>query len=180
MTKMRRLLAIAGIAAMTALIGAGALAGTAGAQTTTPTVSPVFTCSFALSTTTLPTGGGQVLVSGFAPADTLVHIFVNGVEIAQSPVRSSKTDGSWGPVTVTITATSDLRVSVEPAYTGTPCVGPGGTDVQRVVVAGASAQLAFTGSNHTTTYVLVGATLLATGLALAVAARRRERTHGRV
>jgi LPXTG-motif cell wall-anchored protein len=170
---MRRLLAIAGITAMTALVGAGIVAAPAGAQAQ----AQVFTCTFSVSATDLAAGGGPVQVSGFAPADTKVHVLVNGVE--QATAQSSKTDGAWGPVTVTITTTSDVRVTIEQDYPATPCIGPGGTDVQRVTVAGTKA-LATTGSNNTTTYVLVGVVLLVTGLALAIAARRREYTHGRV
>jgi LPXTG-motif cell wall-anchored protein len=169
---MRRILAVAGVAAITALVGVGAFAGSAGAQAT------VFTCSFTVSTNTLAAGGGPVQVKGFAPADTTVRIFVNGVETATA--RSSKTDGAWGPVTVTITTTSDIRVSAD-NYPATPCTGAGGSTVERITVAGSGAStLARTGSSNTRTYVLVGATLLVTGAALTIAARRRHYTHNRV
>lgn len=172
---MRRLLAIAGIAAISALAGVGALAAPAGAGVE----SAAFTCTFTLSTTSLPAGGGTVQVSGTAPADTPVRIYRGNDLVAT--VQSSPTDGTWGPVAVDITVSSDIQVSILEDYPATPCLGPGGTQVERVTVAGASAAaLAYTGSDHTRTYVLVGASLVVAGVALAVAARRRHYTHGRV
>ena len=164
-TIVRRLLAIIGI---TVLGGALWGIGAAGAQTTA-----AFTCSYTLSTTALPTGGGPVLVSGTAPADTDVFISVNGSVAATT--HSDKVTGAWGPVQLTITATSTIAVSIAPNYPATPCAGPASVSVEA-----AAAALPRTGSNDTKPFVLAGATLLAVGVALVMAARRRERTRGRV
>jgi LPXTG-motif cell wall-anchored protein len=142
-------------------------ASIAGAQTT-----PVFTCSYTLSSTTLPVGGGPVQVSGTAPADTTVHIFVNGTEVTTA--HSSATTGAWGPVTVTITATSTIAVSLT-NYPATPCVGPASVSVEAAAVA-----LPRTGSNDTKPFVLAGVALLIVGAVLVMASRRRERVRGRV
>lgn len=161
----RRLLAVAAIAAFSTISWG---LTTAGAQ--------VFTCTFTMSATTLGPGGGPVQVSGTAPADTPVKVLVNGVVVAET--QSSKVDGSWGPLTVTITATSDVSVSISEFYPATPCVGPGGTSVERVTVAGAA--LPRTGSNGVEPMVLAGITVLVVGLVLTVAARRRETARGRI
>jgi LPXTG-motif cell wall-anchored protein len=60
-------------------------------------------------------------------------------------------------------------------YLTTVCTGPASVSVEA-----ATAALPRTGSNETKPFVLVGATILIVGVALVLAARRRERTHGRV
>jgi LPXTG-motif cell wall-anchored protein len=157
---MRRILAIAGIAVLSAVF-VGSVS-TAGAQTT-----PVFTCSFTLSTTSLPAGGGPVLVSGTAPGDTVVHIFVNGVEVTTA--HSDNVTGAWGPVQLTITATSTIGVSIPSSYPACP---------PRTVTV-ATPPLPRTGSNDTKPFVLAGVTVLLVGVALVFAARRRENARGR-
>jgi LPXTG-motif cell wall-anchored protein len=156
----RRLLAVVAIAAF-----AGLLWGTtsAGAQTT-------LTCSFSASTNNLPVGGGPVSVSGTAPADTNVRIFVNGVLVATAPTSAT---GAWGPVVINITATSTITVSAD-NYPATPCLGNGNVNVAQAQA------LPRTGSDSTKPYVLAGATLLVVGLVLTIAARRRETARGRV
>jgi LPXTG-motif cell wall-anchored protein len=162
----RKLLTIVAISVVGAALWGGMT--TAGAQTTA-----VFTCSYTLSTTALPAGGGPVLVSGTAPKDTDVFISVNGSVVATA--HSDAVTGAWGPVQITITATSTIAVSVAPNYPATPCAGPA-----TVSVEAATAALPRTGSNDTKPFVLVGATVLIVGVALVLAARRRERVHGRV
>jgi len=158
----RRFLAIVGITVLGAAFWGGMTA--AGAQT--------FTCTYTLSTTSLPVGGGPVQVSGTAPADTTVHILVNNAEAATA--HSSNTTGAWGPVQITITATSTVAVSINLNYPATPCIGPAS-----VQVAAAQAALPRTGSNDTKPFVLAGVTLLVVGLALVMATRRREHARGR-
>jgi LPXTG-motif cell wall-anchored protein len=136
--------------------------GTAGAQT--------LTCSFNLSTNQLPAGGGSVQVSGTAPADTTVRVFVNGT--LATTAKSSNTTGAWGPVTLAITATSTVSVSAD-NYPATPCAGVG-----TITVATATAALPRTGSD-TSQYVLAGISLVVVGIVLTVAARRRDTARGR-
>jgi LPXTG-motif cell wall-anchored protein len=56
----------------------------------------------------------------------------------------------------------------------TGCTGPGGVTVLRAEGAAKAANLAFTGSSNTTTYVLIGAAAIVLGIVLVVAARRRS------
>jgi len=161
----RKLMCTVAIAALGALFWGGA---TAGAQTT-----QAFTCNYTLSSTALGQGGGPVQISGTAPGSTTVHIFVNGTEVL--PAVESSPTGTWGPVTLNITATSTIAVNLGASYVTTPCVGPASVSVEA-----ATAALPRTGSNDTKPFVLVGITILVVGLALVFAARRREHTHGRV
>jgi LPXTG-motif cell wall-anchored protein len=152
---------------MLALVGLGVFAMpllTAGAQTTTTTAG---TCSFTVSPTTLPNGGGTVTVTGTAPAGSSITVFESGTQVATTTANSS---GAWS-VTVTVTATTDISASFGSApYPLNACTTVSG----HVVVAGAVIALAFTGSSHTTTYVLIGVAAFVVGLVLLVAARRRR------
>ena len=174
---MRKILAIVGVAVFGAAFWGASIAGAQVAPTTTTTAaSPsVFACTFTLSSTSMGVGGGPVQVSGTAPADTIVHISVNGVEAATA--HSNNVTGAWGPVTVNITATSTIAVSLGASYPATPCIGVGTVTVATPAPAQA---LPRTGSNDTKPFVLIGATILLVGVALVLAARRRDRTHGRV
>jgi LPXTG-motif cell wall-anchored protein len=164
------LLAIIGTAVLGAVLAAGI--SVAGAQTT-PTTTPVFTCSYELSTTQLAAGGGTVTLTGIAPADTDVHVLVNGVD-QLPPAHSNAVTGAFSKQ-ITITTTSTISVTLGANYVTTVCTGPAS-----VSVAAAAAALPRTGSNETKPFVLVGVTILVVGVALVLAARRRERTHGRV
>ena len=162
----RRLMAIVGIAVIGAVLVAGA--ATAGAQTTA-----VFTCSYELSATQLAQGGGLVTVSGIAPADTDVHVLVNGVD-QLPPAHSDSVTGAFSKQ-VNITTTSTIQVTLGANYVTTVCTGPASVSVEA-----AAAALPRTGSNDTKPFVLIGGTILVVGIALVFAARRREHTHGRV
>lgn len=159
------------------LAAVGGLAAPAGAG-----VTPTFSCSFNVSPTTLPPGGGLVTVSGVAPGSTVVRVFVDG-ELAAT-TTSARITGEWS-VEVLITATSEITVALD-GYPQTPCIGVGGENVERgpdsgtIVVGGSTAtRLAFTGSSDTRPYVLLGVGAVCVGLVLVVAARRRTRVHGR-
>ena len=167
----RRLLTLLAIAAFGAFAWGGA---TAGAQTA-PTTEPVFTCSYDLSSTALAAGGGPVTVSGVAPADTDVHVLVNGID-QLPPAHSDPTTGAFSKV-VTITTTSTVQVTLGANYVTTPCTGPASVSVE---AAAAAQALPRTGSNDTKPFVLIGVALLIVGGVLVFATRRRERTRGRV
>jgi LPXTG-motif cell wall-anchored protein len=175
---MRKILAIVGVAVFGAAFWGASIAGAQVAPTTTTTAaSPsVFACSFTLSSTSMGVGGGPVQVSGTAPADTIVPLSVNGVEAATA--HSDNVTGAWGPVTVNITATSTVAVSLGASYPATPCIGVGTVTV--ATPPPPAQALPRTGSNDTKPFVLIGATILLVGVALVLAARRRDRTHGRV
>jgi LPXTG-motif cell wall-anchored protein len=157
----------------TAVIGAVLVAGTSIAAAQTTPTTPVFTCSYQLSATQLAAGGGSVEVTGIAPADTDVHVLVNGVD-QLPPAHSNAVTGAFSK-TVNITTTSTISVTLGANYLTTVCTGPASVSVEA-----ATAALPRTGSNETKPFVLVGATILIVGVALVLAARRRERTHGRV
>ena len=165
---MRRLLAIVAITVTGAALWGGM--ATAGAQTTA-----ALTCNFTLSATTLPVGGGSVTIQGTAPADTDVFISVNGVLV--KTVHSSPINGAWGPTEIPVNnpGVNTIAVTLTPNYSTLVCTGPAS-----VSVAEATAALPRTGSNDTKPFVLAGVTLLVVGFALVIAARRRERTRGRV
>ncbi|MET0627328.1 MAG: LPXTG cell wall anchor domain-containing protein [Acidimicrobiia bacterium] len=175
-----------------ALVASAALAGvaSAGSMPGVPPTSPG-TCTFELSGTGVGPDGtvtslpADVIVSGAVPAGaTVVQLFVaqpfgTPLVLNQSvaPVGNAY---SFAPVHITVEA--DLSVSYlygnENAYT-TTCSGPGGLTVVRIRPAGAQAArpLAFTGSNDTMQYVLIGIAALAIGSVLVVGARRRNRVH---
>jgi hypothetical protein len=52
---------------------------------------------------------------------------------------------------------------------------PGGIQVSRTPTNVSSSSLAFTGANHLLTYILIGFVLVAVGLVLVLATRRRTR-----
>jgi len=152
---------------------------------TTPTTSP-FSCSFSVSPTTLPPGGGVVTITGVAPRSTTVRVFLDGV-LAATTVSSPVT-GAWS-VSLLVTTSVEISVALD-GYPSTPCIGVGGEQVERggggnsgsIVVGGASAQrsnLAFTGSSDTEPLALIGFGVLSLGIVLVVAARRRAHVHGR-
>jgi LPXTG-motif cell wall-anchored protein len=173
-----------------ALVASGALAGvaSAGSMPGVPPASPG-TCTFTLSGTGVNADGtvtslpADVIVSGAVPTGaTVVQLFVaqpfgTPLVLNQSiaPVGNAY---AFAPVHITVE--SDISVSYlfgnQNAYT-TTCSGPGGLTVVRIRPAGVQAArpLAFTGSNDTMQYVLIGAGLLAVGSVLVVGARRRNR-----
>lgn len=172
-----------------ALVASGALAGvaSAGSMPGVPPASPG-TCTFTLSGTGVSADGtvtqlpADVIVSGAVPTGaTVVQLFVapagQALVLNQSitPVGNAY---AFAPVHITVE--SDISVSYlfgnQNAYT-TTCSGPGGLTVVRIRVAGVQAArpLAFTGSNNTLQYVLIGAGLVAVGSVLVVGFRRRNR-----
>jgi LPXTG-motif cell wall-anchored protein len=155
----------------------GGLSAPAGAG-----VSPTFSCSFSVSPTTLPPGGGTVTLTGVAPGSTVVRVFLDGQLVATT--TSAPVTGEWS-VQIVITASAEITVALD-GYPETPCIGVGGENVERnpqqssIIVGGATAtRLARTGSSDTRPFVLIGLTAVCVGLVLLVAARRRTRVHGR-
>jgi len=172
------------------LVASGALAGvaSAGDMPGVPPESPG-PCSIELSGPGVSPDGvveslpATVTVAGDVPAGaTEVQLLIS-------------TPPSAAPVIVQTVAPVGLRYTFAPqliqaesglsvsylfgnqnAYT-TTCEGIGGLTVIRIRPAGAQAArpLAFTGSNDTLQYVLIGAGLLAVGSVLVVGARRRNR-----
>jgi LPXTG-motif cell wall-anchored protein len=161
-------------ASLAALGGLGAPAGAG--------VSRTFSCSFSVSPTTLPPGGGTVTLSGVAPGSTVVRVFLDGQLAATT--TSAPVTGEWS-VQVRITSSVEISVALDD-YPETPCIGVGDENVGRnpqpgtIIVGGRTAtRLALTGSSDTRPFVLIGLGAVCVGLVLVVAARRRSRVHGR-
>jgi len=154
------------------------LAAPAGAQT------QVFSCSYSVDPTTLPVGGGLVTVSGVAPGNTTVRVFLDGTLAATT--HSAPVTGAFS-AQLLITASVEITVALD-GYPTTPCIGVGGESVEQdddgngIIVGGVTAtrrNLAYTGTSDTKPFVLLGVGALCVGLVLVVAARRRSHVHGR-
>jgi LPXTG-motif cell wall-anchored protein len=137
----------------------------------------------------VPAFGTQVSITGTAPNGVTIVLFANGSPATANSgtdvVSQLVTDNTFS-LKYTVNSAVDLSVNFtfgnQNAYTA-GCATPAGEVVVRVDVAGqavtrtptAQAQaLAFTGSNDTPSYVLVGVAALVVGGVLVVAARRRR------
>jgi LPXTG-motif cell wall-anchored protein len=148
------------------------------AQTTTTVQTappPPGQCTFDVIPDTVTTFPADVEVKGTAPVGVTVTVFLNGTAI---PGKTAviPASGAFDFTGVHVTSASDgISVSFtfgnKNAYTAS-CADTLGEVVVRVKVEAATA-LAFTGSNNTSTYVLVGIGALVLGLVLIVGARRR-------
>ena len=153
---------VVGVLVFAILAGVALPLASAGAQTTT-----TGSCTFAVTPTTLPSGGGSVTVSGTAPAGSTITVFKNGVA---DGTTTTATNGSWS-IVVSVKATTDITVSFGTNYPPAACApGP----VRVTVGAAAAQQLAFTGSSNTWTYVLAALAAIALGTILVVGVRRRR------
>jgi LPXTG-motif cell wall-anchored protein len=120
-----------------------------------------------------------VHIEGTAPPNTQVTAF-NGA----TPLVTTTTDGGGNFHSANFGVNPDTDVSATFAVAGgsyaTGCADPEGLVVVRVKAATAAqaaqqAQaLAFTGSNNTSTFVLIGIAALVVGMVLTVGARRRS------
>lgn len=147
----------------------------AGAQTTTTTVPQ--SCIFTVTPTTFPaltTFPKDVTVSGTAAPDgATVTVFLNG--LATTPT-TTVVSGAFSVVISIPASGTVVSVSLTAAYAGA-CATPEGLPsvvVSAEAVQAQKAALAFTGSNDTPSYVLVGIAALVLGAVLVVAARRRS------
>jgi LPXTG-motif cell wall-anchored protein len=145
---------------------------------------PAGVCVFSVVPNPVP-AGGTVHIEGTAPADADVTAFDVTGNPANPPVVATATaDGSGNFRSADFAITPPRDISATFTLSGsnyaTGCASPAGLLVVRVdpVVAAAAAQrqaLAFTGSNNTTSFVLIGVTALVVGIVLTVGARRRGR-----
>jgi LPXTG-motif cell wall-anchored protein len=136
----------------------------------------------------VPAFPSQVTITGTAPStdNTTVVLFADGV--AASPVGATDvvsqaiTDGTF-TLKYTVNAPTNLSVNFtfgnQNAYTAI-CALPSGETVVRIEAQQAaqaarpSAQLAFTGSSDTPSFVLIGIAALVVGAVLVIAARRHK------
>jgi LPXTG-motif cell wall-anchored protein len=128
----------------------------------------------------------EVTVTGTVGADVHLTLFAQTPPVTGALTAIAEKDVTAGAFSIsgTVTAESDISVGTtfgnEGAYTG-GCATPGGETVVRVKaaeatkpVSPAAAQLAFTGSSDTPSYVLIGIAAIVVGAVLVVAARRRS------
>jgi LPXTG-motif cell wall-anchored protein len=130
----------------------------------------------------------EVTVTGTVGADVHLTLFAQTPPLTGPLNVIGEKDVTAGAFSIsgTVTAESDISVGStfgkEGAYTG-GCATPGGETVVRVktaeatkpgTVTPAAAQLAFTGSSDTPSYVLIGIAAIVVGAVLVVAARRRS------
>jgi hypothetical protein len=167
--------ATAGVLAALCVVATAAGAVPAGAG-----VVPVpgeFSCSYSVTPTTLPPGGGTVTVSGVAPGSSIVRVFLDGELAATAP--AAPVTGEFS-VDVFITASVEISVALDD-YPSTPCIGVGGANTNIDVTGSAGRRrLPFTGSSDTVPVALLGASAVCLGLVLVVASRRRTGVQGRV
>jgi LPXTG-motif cell wall-anchored protein len=172
-----RVVAVAALAAASLVV---VFALPAAADQPPPSPGP---CTFTVSPNPVDTFPADVTVSGTAPSGVTVTVFVNGAADG-----SSVASGGQFSIPVHLTAASDISVNYtfgnKNAYS-TGCAGPGGATVVRVSAQEAqraqqgqqAAQLAFTGSNNTPSFILIGVAALIVGIVLTVGARRRARVN---
>jgi LPXTG-motif cell wall-anchored protein len=166
--------------------------GLAGAQTVPGEGAPPVPgdCTFSVTPNPITAIPSTVSVAGTAPGGVTVELFVDG---AATPAQSQVLPATPNPgqFSFALSVTHD-PTSVEVSYLyGNKnayvqgCTDIAGNIVTRITKATApteapavASKLAFTGSNDTTTYVLIGAAAVVVGLVLVVAARRRSRVNG--
>jgi LPXTG-motif cell wall-anchored protein len=175
-TSVRRLTRIGVMSAVVALAALPVFATSAAAADPPPSPGP---CTFTVTPKPVASFPADVVVSGTVPqSGVTVTAFVNGV------ADGSVVAGANLQLSIPVHLTSAANISVnyffgnKNAYS-TGCADPGGALVVRVDVASAAATqsraLAFTGSNNTLSFVLVGVAALVVGLVLTVGARRRNK-----
>jgi LPXTG-motif cell wall-anchored protein len=155
----------------------------AGAQTVDPAASLCTVTS--VVPTEVPAGGGLVTVNGTAPEGSTVVFFFNGVAVTPAVTQVVGPDLQFS-IGANVTPPGDVSVSFFTApggYPLNPCLNVAGENVFRITVspasvtrppAAAAQALAFTGSNNTPSYLLVGVAALVLGAVLVIAARRRS------
>lgn len=139
-------------------------------------------CTFNVLPNPVP-AGGTVHIEGTAPAGSTVSAF--DVTNPGTPILLTTTvtagSGNFHSADFSITPPRDISANFTLAGLSyaTGCANAEGLLVTRVdplAAAAVQAQaLAFTGSNNTTSFVLIGVTALIVGIVLTVGARRRSR-----
>jgi LPXTG-motif cell wall-anchored protein len=193
----RKLMGVAVVGVLGALfampmVAAGAADGSTGSGGIDP--APPGDCVLtSVTPNPIPAFGTQVTISGTAPSTDNTHIFLFADGNPATPnsatdvVDQAITDGTF-TLKYTVLAPVDLSVNFtfgnQNAYTAI-CptvdnevvvhVDVEATNVVKPPAAAAQAQaLAFTGSNDTPSFVLVGIAALVLGAVLVIAARRRS------
>ncbi|HXY92077.1 MAG TPA: LPXTG cell wall anchor domain-containing protein [Acidimicrobiia bacterium] len=172
---MRRYLGIFVAGALASMVAVLGLASTASAQQTDVGAGGV--CIFNVLPNPVSGFPASVHIEGTAPAGSTVTAF-SGATTLVSTVTAA--DGTFHSPDFTLTGPTDVSAnfSTQPGdgY-ATGCATAEGATVVRVDAAATTAQqpLAFTGSNNTPSFVLIGVAAVVVGLVLTVGARRRHR-----
>jgi len=120
-----------------------------------------------------------VRIEGTAPAGTEVSAF-NGATLLVTTTADAAGNFSSGNFSVFPDTNVSANFVDDGGSYATGCADPEGVLVVRARTGAESIQraqaLAFTGSNNTTPFVLIGVTALIVGIVLTVAARRRHHT----
>jgi LPXTG-motif cell wall-anchored protein len=183
----RKLMGVAVVGVLGALFAMPML--TAGAQEGVAPQPPGDCVILSVTPNPVPAFPADVTVTGTAPDGVVITLYRQTPPVtgALVPIASQTVTGNAFSLTGNLPAASDISLNFtfgnQNAYTA-GCATPGGEVVVRVDVAAAevtkpapaaAAQaLAFTGSNDTPSYVLVGIAALVLGAVLVVAARRRS------
>jgi len=178
---------LVGAVALATLVGGIALVDAASAGTMAPEKSGPCTYEIVgqpgITTveTDLPT---TITVRVSAPATAHVSVFVSplpsGTPVEFGPQVSTGAPLEFGPIAVSApsSVTAGYTTADGSAYAAS-CSDPGGAAAIQVIAAGAgvnrAAPLAFTGSDDTTTHVLIAAAAIVLGTVLVVGTRRRSR-----
>lgn len=172
-TSMRRFTRVVIVGAIAAFAAVPVFATPASAVTTSVCVFDV------LPNPVNPPFPAAVHIQGTAPAGTTVTAFNGSIPLVSVVVGAGGTFSSANFfITPPIDITATFTLAGDNNYS-TGCSNPQGLLVVRVLGASVVAQqvqaLAFTGSNNTTSFVLIGVTALIVGVVLTVGARRRSR-----
>jgi LPXTG-motif cell wall-anchored protein len=170
----RRIAAVAVIAAMAALGLGTVTAATAGAAT-------IDYCSYTVDPPVITGGGGTVTVAGTAPQGSPVFAFIDGVLQQPAPITTADAVTGAFSFPLTIGATSRIAVTVD-SYPATECAVD--EEAQQALLDAAvararAARLSYTGASNTGTLVMLGFVMVALGAILVVLVRRRETVRGR-
>jgi LPXTG-motif cell wall-anchored protein len=136
-------------------------------------------CTFHVLPNPVSAFPAQVHIEGTAPAGSTISAFSGSALLVTAGTDDS---GNFHSANFQLNAATDVSANftVGGSSYGTGCSDPEGLLVERVTAQAAAAQaqaqaLAFTGSNNTTSFVLIGVTALIVGIVLTVGARRRSR-----
>ncbi len=136
-------------------------------------------CVFNVLPNPIPAGGGLVHIEGTAPAGSTVTAFSGATPLVSAVTNANGTFSS-GNFNVTPPINISATFTLAGSSYATGCNDPNGLLVVTVLAEAAARQqqvaaLAFTGSNNTGSFVLIGVTAIIVGVVLTVGARRRSR-----
>ena len=172
----RRLTRVVILGAIATFAAVPLLATSASAQSSEDAV-----CTFNVLPNPIPPPfPAAVHIEGTAPPGTEVTAFSGATALVTTTTNAA---GNFSSANFAVFPETDVSASFSVAggSYATGCADPQGLLVVRVTALAENVQraqaqaLAFTGSNNTTSFVLIGVTALVVGIVLTVGARRRSR-----